>query len=536
MANKTEVIDIDYPSLHALIARVEHAIDNELALTSDDMRLLLGAINTLLEVQTKLDEKNITLNKLRKLLGMVKSSEKRNTPQDQSTDTHNKQSRSNNKTKKPRKPKKPFEPKKVVHHKLATATKGDRCPQCGTGTLRKYDPKVVLRMSGSSPFTAEKHVVERLKCDLCDAVITADLPRELVQDGGVDHHYGYSARSVMAIFKHFSGVPYYHQETLNDLFGCPITASTIFDQCEYLANDCMPLFHQMMREAANAKLFYIDDTSNRILNQKGEVRPTRNGKGTRLRTGIYTSGLIAVMASGHRLFLYNTNLGHAGEFIDHILEKRDPDLSEPIIMSDALSSNTPTVATAFKTAYCNAHGRRQFLDVENNFPEEVDYIVSLYGNIWQHDGEASAQEYTDQQRLDHHKTHSLPVMNTIKTWCVDQVNAPDAEQHSGLLKACRYFINHYDGLTLFCSEPGAPIDNNVMEEGLKVKIRTRKTSHFYKTQVGADVANVLTSVIATAYRNDCNAFEYLNRIQANRKEVKLNAQKWLPWNQIDDTS
>ncbi|NOY73404.1 MAG: hypothetical protein GXP14_13725 [Gammaproteobacteria bacterium] len=56
------------------------------------------------------------------------------------------------------------------------------------------------------------------------------------------------------------------------------------------------------REAANAGLFYIDDTTNRILGQKSEHRPNRNGKGSRLRTGIYTSGLIAVTDAGEHLY------------------------------------------------------------------------------------------------------------------------------------------------------------------------------------------------------------------------------------------
>ena len=35
---------------------------------------------------------------------------------------------------------------------------------------------------------------------------------------------------------------------------------------------------------------FTDDTSNRILDQKGEERPNRNGEGICWRTGTYTSG------------------------------------------------------------------------------------------------------------------------------------------------------------------------------------------------------------------------------------------------------
>jgi len=533
--NETQAVqEIDYAELQALIARVEHAIEHGLALEAEDMRLLLSAIHTLLEVQTQLEEKNITLHKLRKLLGMIKSSEKR--AHSTKTDDRDEKECKRNKPKKPRKKKRKVEPKEVIYHQLDDLKKGDSCTQCPNGRFRKYDAKILIRISGASPFEAKKHVVERFKCDLCNYVVSVDLPAVVTEDGSIDQRYGYSARSVMAIFKHFSGMPYFHQETLNDLFGYPITASTIYDQCEYLSNDCIPLYHQIKRIAANAVLFYIDDTPNRIIEQKSEQRPNRNGKGTRLRTGIYTSGLIAVTDTGEHIYLYNTNLGHAGEFLDHILKQRDPHLPAPIIMSDALSSNLPTVIQNFVNALCNAHARRQFVDIESNFPEEVEFILDLYGQIWCYDTNSKERNDDAEQRLAHHKEHSLPVMEQIQSWSEVQINSPDCEQHGSLIKACNYFLKHYEELTQFCKTLGAPIDNNIMEEGLKIKIRSRKTSHFYKTQTGADVANVLTSIIATAYRNDSNPYEYLNKIQRNKEAVKAKPIDWLPWQNINDTS
>jgi len=205
-------------------------------------------------------------------------------------------------------------------------------------------------------------------------------------------------------------------------------------------------------------------------------------------------------------------------------------------MSDVLSSNLPTVIQHVIIALCNAHARRQFVDIQSHFPEEVEFILDLYGKIGFHDTQSKQRNDDPRQRLGHHKAHSLPIREHIQSWCEDQVNSPECEQHSGLIKACNYFLKHYEGLTQFCKTPGAPIDNNLMEQGLKIKIRSRKTSHFYKTQTGADVANVLTSVIATAYRYDCNPFDYLNNIQRNGEAVKATPKDWMPWQNTNDTS
>ena len=103
---------------------------------------------------------------------------------------------------------------------------------------------------------------------------------------------------------------------MSDIFNLSISASTIFDQAEYVANDVTPVYYELIRQAANALNFMIDDTHNRILSQQPEERANRNGKGTRLRTGVYTSGLIALLSTNIEIILFETSLGHAGEHLD----------------------------------------------------------------------------------------------------------------------------------------------------------------------------------------------------------------------------
>jgi hypothetical protein len=41
------------------------------------------------------------------------------------------------------------------------------------------------------------------------------------------------------------------------------------------------------------------------------------------------------------------------------------------------------------------------------------------------------------------------------------------EPNSALGGAIRYMLNHWEKLTLFLREPGAPLDNNLCERALK---------------------------------------------------------------------
>ena len=519
------VSNINVQALDALIVRLQEAIDYNLALSTDDIRLVLNAILTLASMQERLSDQDITVHKLRKLLGMVKSSEKLSDLLTDVPDSRT-QKRKVTRTRKPKK--KPTVQPEKVFHSLVDLKKGARCPQCERGTLYKYEPAQLLRITGHSPYRPVLHVFERLRCNACGQFVSAELPEAVRRDGHREQKYGYSARTLMALNKYFAGTPFFRQESLQTILGFAIAASTVFDQCEYLANDLQPLFQALKRLAGDAQQFELDDTTHRILKQKPIEKKKRRSEKTQIRTGIYASGIIATRDE-RPLVLFQTNIGHAGEFIDEILVHRQPDKPPPILMSDALSSNNPTVRQTYQAA-CNAHARRQFVDVLAAFPQDVEWVLQRYQMIWTHDDKTVEQKMTATQRLDYHREHSLPVMDDIYRWCEQQLTDEIVEENSGLGKAMAYFIRHFERLSLFCHKAGAKIDNNDMESMLKLIVRNRKNAYFYQTAAGAAISDVITSCIATAMQNEINVFDYFNAIQRNRQAVKENPLDWLPWN------
>jgi len=174
----------------------------------------------------------------------------------------------------------------------------------------------------------------------------------------------------MAIYKYFAGLPFYRQSSIQKLLGVKISASTVFDQVELVCNDIQPVFQTLIKLAANGVHYYIDDTTHRILDAKPIEKPVRNSDKMRTQTGVYTSGVIATTQDAHSIVLFETNIGHAGEFIDSILDKRAKAYAEPIIMSDGLTSNRPSRCDTIE-ALCNSHARRLFIDVISHFPIEV---------------------------------------------------------------------------------------------------------------------------------------------------------------------
>jgi transposase len=209
----------------------------------------------------------------------------------------------------------------------------------------------------------------------------------------------------------------------------------------------------------------------------------------------------------------------------------DPPTAEPaIVMSDALSRNRPSVVADYHQALCNAHARREFVDVAHLFPDQVTWVRERYALIWENERECQDQGLAPAQRMAYHREHSGSVMEQRRDWGQQPLDSGEVEANSALGQAIGYFNRHFQGLTTFCRIEGAPIDNNPIEQALKLVIRGRKNALFFKTPAGAAIADVITSVIATAHHAGINAFDYLIALQRHAKAVKDQPECWLPWN------
>lgn len=121
-------------------------------------------------------------------------------------------------------------------------------------------------------------------------------------------------------------------------------------------------------------------------------------------------------------------------------------------------------------------------------------------------------------------------MDELHRWLREQQEQKKVEPNSGLGKAIEYLLKRWESLTVFLREPGAPLDNNLCERGLKMAILHRKNSLSYKTERGAEVGDTFMSLIHTCRLNAINSFEYLVALARNPRQVAEHPARWLPWN------
>jgi len=395
----------------------------------------------------------------------------------------------------------------------------DRCPSCGKGKL--YDtakPATVVRVTGQSPLAARVYEMARLRCNLCGQVFTAAAP-----EGIGDEKYDAASGAIIALLKYGSGVPFYRLENLQDSLGIPLPSSTQWEIVEEVAGKIDPIYRQLIKEAAQGDIIYNDDTVAKILSQINTPDEERNS-----RKGVFTSGFMSVCGST-RIALFLTGHNHAGENMADILARRNAGLGPPIQMCDGLSRNIPK---EFKTilANCIAHGRRKFVEVNESFPRECEYVLKTLEKVYRNDAYTKEKGMDPEQRLKYHQDSSARLMEELKAWLISQIEDKKVEPNSGLGQAISYMLKHFKEMTLFLRVPKAPLDNNLCEQVLKKAILHRKNSLFYKTSYGAYVGDLFMSLIHTCSLCKANPFNYLKTLQENSSLIARDPGKWMPWN------
>jgi transposase len=415
----------------------------------------------------------------------------------------------------------------VAHPSL---TAGDPCPACAEGIVYEKAPGVLVRITGQPPLAATIYQLQKLRCHLCGQVFTAAAPEETGSQ-----KYDASAGSMIGLLKYGSGLPFNRLEGLQGHLEIPLPASTQWDIVNAVAANLAPAFAELIRQAAQGDVLHNDDTTVKILELMGErgrqealAGAEGEGDNADQRTGLFTSGVVA-LRDGHRVALFFSGRRHAGENLAQVLKLRAEELPPPIQMCDALSRNLPGELQTI-VAHCLAHARRQFVDVYDRFPEQCRYLLEALTVVYRNDAMARERQLSAAARLQWHQEASQPTMQQLHAWLTRQLDEKLTEPNSALGGAIRYMLKHWEKLTLFLRQAGAPLDNNVCERALKKAILHRKNALFYKTQNGARVGDLFMSLIYSCQLNEANPFDYLTQLQQHPDQLAANPELWMPWN------
>lgn len=407
---------------------------------------------------------------------------------------------------------------------------GCSCPKCLKGKV--YPGEGGFPRFEGQPFLKIILVIYEIwRCNLCQEVFPAPIAHDLLLDGGKQRTFGFSATAMIALVKYFFGTPWFRVGRLQDLLGLPVSASTLCDQSKTLAVALSPIYELLFIHAAEGWLFYSDDTGIKILSLRAEIKIQRTTQKETVRSGVHTSCIISELSGGGRIILFKSGILHAGEFLDEVLGHRNPTLPPPLHMSDGSSCNPATVTDTIPAA-CNSHAKRKLDEKKDLYPEHQAFMKSIYKKVYKNDKHTKEKKMTPLERLAYHQEHSLPLMEKLFQWMKDEMENKNVEPNSILGGIFNYFLQRQQKLIAFTKYEGAPLDNNTLEQALKLIALLRKNAMFFKTLAGAKNADAIMSLGATAGTWGVNLDHYFTSCLRYQEEVKKNPEAFLPWNYL----
>lgn len=159
-----------------------------------------------------------------------------------------------------------------------------------------------------------------------------------------------------------------------------------------------------------------------------------------------------------------------------------------------------------QNANCNAHARRYFIKSLSSYPE-AKYYLDQYHDIYQLESSCKEKPPNEVLKTRAQMKEKFEAMLSMATQLLPRY---PAQLKFG--KALNYFIENYDGLTLFLEHSDVAIDNNLQERLLRSHVVGRKTWYGTHSERGAETAAIIFSIIETCKLNLVNPREYLEKL------------------------
>ena len=401
------------------------------------------------------------------------------------------------------------------------------CPDCTKDDTKAkvypQRPSTVIVFQSDPMISGIRYELKRARCCVCLKYFTADLPIE-VRD---QPKYAPSCKATLAIHHYYCGMPFNRIEMVQAAQQVPLAVSTQYDlMSSFHESSVKDVFYALHGYGANGKANFFDDTPGRILEQMeyNKILPT-------FKKSIHATAMM-IEHESHQIALFNTNTLTGGKQLAGLLSERSV-LEDFKTMSDAASKNFPTLDDTMMARWiiclCLCHGRRYFFNLLGKGDEDVQFVLEQIATVYHNESYCKKHNLTGQARLEHHQKYSAPVLEALRVWFNNLFLYKKVEPNSEFGRAIAYMLRRWYWLTQFLRVLDAPLDNNICEQAIKVLLRYRKNSLFYKTFYGAEIGDAMMSVIHTAIKNHVNVFDYLTALAEYSTYVRASPEKWFPW-------
>lgn len=186
-----------------------------------------------------------------------------------------------------------------------------------------------------------------------------------------------------------------------------------------------------------------------------------------------------------------------------------------------------------RLAFCWAHQRRDFIDVEKSWPvlsEWASEWVARIAELYRRNGErlAAKEKSRDRKEKDQKLRQSVEAMRQQM-----EKELANEKLHPAARKVLESMKEHWQGLTIFVDEPAVPMDNNKSERTLRVAALCRKNYYGSGAEWSGKLTAWMFSILATLKKWRINPRKwlsaYLQACAVAGGKIPADVDRWMPW-------
>lgn len=245
-------------------------------LSKDNQDLLIKMVQGFVWLNRMLSAKKLSMRKLMRLFGFKTEKKSKSGKDDDKDNKGGASSGGRNNKGHGKNGRDKYSGAKRVFHEHQELSAGDRCPSCKRGNLYEVKPGIFVHVKGSPPLNATIHEAQKLRCNTCGEIFTANVPKEVRKQ-----KYDETADVTIALAKYGMGIPFYRLGKWQQYLGIPLPSSTGWDRVEHLTSSIYPVYNELIKEASKGEVSFIDDTAGKILDLRKELVKNKSK-----RTGI----------------------------------------------------------------------------------------------------------------------------------------------------------------------------------------------------------------------------------------------------------
>lgn len=364
------------------------------------------------------------------------------------------------------------------------------CPCCGEQMSHVIKELKTEKLCCSrDPFYVKEYVRKVYSCRSCETVAPLQPVPEVFERSTVEESFV----AYLAINKFSYSLPLYRQAAILSDAGIVLSRDTLINLILLTSALLKPVYDAIMESVIASAVLFADDT--RFQAAVGKLDGTKEFK----------RGCLWALLGDRNEVAYRFSRSRTHAACREALQGFKGYLTvDGYDGFEAVARAVPEI----HLVHCNVHARRTLVRAETSDPLRAREGLEFYGALYQVEKLTEGKEPEEKVKL--RQELAAPVWDKFKVWL--ETTQREVRKNTPIRRASDYILSRWKSLTLYLTDGRLSMDTNLLEQQIRVIAIGRKNYLHAASEVGAQAAAVMYTIVNTCLLQEVDPFLYISDV------------------------